>query len=92
MTAAQNHKCRRKARNAAYASRSKTKPKRVVGTTDQKAEDPRSEFSDEAWHDMVSTAAYFRAKPAASKVVRPRTTGMKLKPNCVRVALTPMCW
>jgi hypothetical protein len=28
------------------------------GTT----EDPRNEFSEEEWHDMVATAAYFRAE------------------------------
>lgn len=62
MTAAQMHRSRGIARTAAHATRSKTKPKRVVGTVHQKTADPRNEFNDEEWHDMVSTAAYFRAE------------------------------
>jgi hypothetical protein len=62
MTAAQMHGKHGIARNAPHATRSTTKPKRVVGTIHQKTADPRSEFSDEEWHEMVSTAAYFRAE------------------------------
>ncbi len=62
MTTAHMHRSRGLARNATHASRSKTKPKRVVGTIHQKSADPRCEFSDEEWRDMVSTAAYFRAE------------------------------
>lgn len=28
----------------------------------QKTADPRSEFNDEEWHQMVATAAYYRAQ------------------------------
>ena len=62
MTSAQMHRSRGVARDAAHAKRTKTKPKRVVGTIHQKIADPRSEFSDEEWHDMVATAAYLRAE------------------------------
>jgi hypothetical protein len=56
------HRSRGITRNAPYATRRKTKSKRVVGTIHQKTADPRSEFSDEEWQDMVATAAYFRAE------------------------------
>lgn len=62
MTAEQMHRSRGIARTAPHATRSKTKPKRVVGTIHQKIADPRSEFSDEEWHEMVATAAYYRAE------------------------------
>jgi len=62
MTAVQMHRSRGMRRNAAHATRSKTKPKRVVGTIHQKTADPRTEFSDEEWRDMVATAAYYRAE------------------------------
>jgi len=64
MTAAQMHRGRRIARSAQHASRSKTKPtpKRVVGTIHQKSTDPRTEFKDEEWREMVATAAYYRAE------------------------------
>ena len=62
MTAAQMRRSRRIARNAPHATKRKTKPKRVVGTIHQKTTDPRSEFSDEEWQEMVATAAYYRAQ------------------------------
>lgn len=62
MTAAQMHRSRVTARRATRATRGKTKPKRVVGTLHQKTADPRSEFSDQEWHEMVATAAYYRAE------------------------------
>jgi hypothetical protein len=62
MTAAQMHRSRRIARDALHATRKKTKPKRVVGTIRQKITDPRSEFSDEEWQEMVATAAYYHAQ------------------------------
>jgi hypothetical protein len=62
MTAAQTHGSRRVARNAPHASKRKTKPKRVIGTIHQKTTDPRSEFGDEEWREMVATAAYYRAQ------------------------------
>jgi len=45
-----------------HAARSKTKPKRAVGALHRESADPRSELSDKAWRDMVSTAAYIRAE------------------------------
>ena len=48
--------------NVPHATKKKTKSKRVVGTIHQKTADPRVEFSDEEWQDMVATAAYFRAQ------------------------------
>ena len=62
MTAAQMHRSRRIMPNAPHATKKKTKSKRVVGTIHQKTADPRIEFSDEEWQDMVATAAYFRAE------------------------------
>jgi hypothetical protein len=35
---------------------------RSAATAHPTARDPRSEFSDEKWHDMVATAAYYRAE------------------------------
>ena len=62
MTAAQMHRSRGIARNAPHATERKTQPKRVVGTIHQKTADPRSEFSDEEWQEMVATASYHRAE------------------------------
>jgi len=46
----------------AARSKTKPKPKLAVGAIHQESADPRSELGDEAWRDMVSTAAYFRAE------------------------------
>jgi hypothetical protein len=62
MTAAQMHRCRGITRNAPHPAKRKTKPKRVIGTIHQKTADPRTEFSDEEWQEMVATAAYYRAQ------------------------------
>ena len=62
MTIAQAHRSHGKARNAAHAHRTQSKPKRVAGTLRKGPEDPRSGMGDEAWHAMVSTAAYLRAE------------------------------
>ncbi len=62
MTAAQMHRSRKIARNPPHAARRKVQPKRVVGTIHQKTSDPRNEFSDEEWREMVATAAYYRAQ------------------------------
>ena len=48
--------------NAPHATQKETKSNRVVGTIHQKTADPRIEFSDEEWHEMVATAAYYRAE------------------------------
>lgn len=62
MTSTQLQRNRGIARNATHATRRKTKPKPVVETMRQKTADPRSEFNDEEWHQMVATAAYYRAQ------------------------------
>ena len=54
---------RRKTRPA-----SKPKPRRskksphLPGTAPETSQDPRLEFSNDEWYDMVATAAYFRAE------------------------------
>lgn len=35
---------------------------RVTGTKHGKVKDPQAEFSDDEWHEMVATAAYYRAE------------------------------
>jgi hypothetical protein len=60
MTAAQMHRSRRIARD--HHMREEKNRNRGVGTIHQKTTDPRSEFSDEEWRDMVATAAYYRAQ------------------------------
>jgi hypothetical protein len=62
MTAAYLHRSHRVARNSVHAARSRTKPKQAAGNKHQEGADPRGECSNEAWRDMVSTAAYFRAE------------------------------
>ncbi len=62
MTVEHLYRSRRVARNSVHAAKSKTKSKRGVGAIHHKSADPRSEISGEAWRDMVSTAAYFRAE------------------------------
>ena len=62
MTIAHMHGRLGKARNAARAHREQSKPKRVVGTLRKDAKDARNGIGDEAWHDMVSASAYFRAE------------------------------
>ena len=43
--------------------RSRKRPPATAGSKHGTTEDPRNEFSDDEWHDMVSTAAYYRAEP-----------------------------
>ena len=38
------------------------RPPKVAGSKHGTTEDPRNEFSDDEWQDMVSTAAYYRAE------------------------------
>lgn len=47
---------------ASKARKSTTRPRRAAATVHPTGRDPRSEFSDEEWHDMVATAAYYRAE------------------------------
>ena len=61
-TTAQLQRNRGTRRSATHATRGKAKPKRLVGTIDQKTVDPQREFNDEEWHQMVATAAYYRAQ------------------------------
>lgn len=45
-----------------HAKRKRNHPPVVAGSKHGKTDDPRNEFSDEEWHDMVATAAYYRAE------------------------------
>lgn len=45
-----------------HATRSRKRPSVAVGSKHGKTQDPRNEFSDEEWRDMVATAAYYRAE------------------------------
>lgn len=38
------------------------KSRRVAGGKSQRIEDPRQQFSDDEWHEMVAEAAYYRAE------------------------------
>ncbi|HKQ24027.1 MAG TPA: DUF2934 domain-containing protein [Burkholderiales bacterium] len=38
------------------------KPKQPLGAMQEKNETPRNELNNEAWHEMVATAAYYRAQ------------------------------
>ncbi len=44
------------------AKRKRNHPTVVAGSKHGKTDDPRNEFSDEEWYDMVATAAYYRAE------------------------------
>ena len=46
----------------AHAARARKRPSVAAGSKHGKTEDPRNEFNDEEWRDMVATAAYFRAE------------------------------
>ncbi len=45
-----------------HAPRGRGRGGRVTGSKHGTTADPRSEFSDEEWRDMVATAAYYRAQ------------------------------
>jgi hypothetical protein len=51
------HASRPRKRPPAGAKRGKT-----AGSKHGKTEDPRNEFSEEEWRDMVATTAYYRAE------------------------------
>ena len=54
---------RRKARPASKPKpRKSTKSRHPSGTAHETSQDPRLEFSNDEWYDMVATAAYFRAE------------------------------
>jgi hypothetical protein len=44
------------------AKRARKRPAVAAGSKHGKTNDPRIEFTDEEWCDMVATAAYFRAE------------------------------
>jgi len=46
----------------AHAPRARKRRAIAAGSKHGKTEDPRNEFSEEEWRDMVATAAYFRAE------------------------------
>jgi hypothetical protein len=53
----------RKARPAAKPKpRKSRKSRQPAGTPHETSQDPRLEFSNDEWQDMVATAAYFRAE------------------------------
>ena len=45
-----------------HAARARKRPSVAAGSKHGKTEDPRSEFSDDEWRDMVATSAYYRAE------------------------------
>lgn len=49
-------------RQTLYAARSRKRQPKAAGSKHGTIEDPRNEFSDEEWHEMVATAAYYRAE------------------------------
>jgi hypothetical protein len=49
-------------RPAAAKRRQSRKPLHPAGVPHETSQDPRLEFSDEEWHDMVAMAAYYRAE------------------------------
>jgi hypothetical protein len=44
------------------AKRARKKSSPVTGSKHGTVEDPKNEFTDEEWHDMVATAAYYWAE------------------------------
>ena len=51
-----------KRKPTAHATRARKRPAIAAGSKHGKTEDPRNEFSEDEWRDMVATAAYFRAE------------------------------
>jgi len=51
-----------KRKETPHATRARKRAPVAAGSKHGKTDDPRSEFSDEEWRDMVATAAYFRAE------------------------------
>ena len=51
-----------KRKETPHAKRARKRPSVAAGSKHGKTDDPRNEFSDEEWRDMVATAAYFRAE------------------------------
>ena len=45
-----------------HARRALKRPSVAARSKHGKTEDPRNEFSDDEWRDMVATAAYYRAE------------------------------
>ena len=67
-TAGSGRKSPIKRKGAPHAARALNRPPKgskrgkTAGSKHGKTEDPRNEFNDEEWRDMVATAAYFRAE------------------------------
>jgi hypothetical protein len=61
-TASAGRKSTIKRKGTAHATRARKRPAIAAGSKHGKTEDPRNEFSDEEWRDMVATAAYYRAE------------------------------
>jgi hypothetical protein len=61
MTSTSRHSVTR-SKGAPLAGRSPRHAPVTAGSKHGKTEDPRADFSDEEWNDMVATAAYFRAE------------------------------
>ncbi|HZP92229.1 MAG TPA: DUF2934 domain-containing protein [Burkholderiales bacterium] len=53
---------RRRAKARPAAKPPIKKSRRVTGSKHQRIEDPRQQFSDDEWHEMVAEAAYYRAE------------------------------
>ena len=66
MTALRASKAGGKHRKARPAAKSKPRKPRTsrqpAGTARETSQEPRLEFSNDEWQDMVATAAYFRAE------------------------------
>lgn len=57
-----NSERRRPRAESSKARKSSSGSPRTTVTAHPTSRDPRVEFSDEEWHDMVATAAYYRAE------------------------------
>lgn len=61
-TASAGRKSAIRRKGTPHATRARKRPSVAAGSKHGKTEDPRNEFSDEGWRDMVATAAYYRAE------------------------------
>lgn len=61
LTPSKGQNTQRRSRSAAKSPKTR-KLTRVVGSKHPVTKDPRSEFSEDEWHDMVATAAFYRAE------------------------------
>ncbi len=61
-TASAGRKSATRRKATPHATRARKRPSVAGGSKHGKTEDPRNEFSDEEWRDMVATASYYRAE------------------------------